>query len=73
MIKFIIALALINLVFLLIQFLTSDYDKCYSEREYEGYAAMNCCKGLTGGTNATNYLSETCVGCPYLVLVNKEE
>ena len=36
--------------------------------EYEGYAAMGCCGGLTGGTKSTDYLSETCCGCPHLVL-----
>ena len=36
--------------------------------EYEGYAAMGCCKGLTGETKATDYLSETCCNCPHLVL-----
>lgn len=36
---------------------------------------MDCCGGLTGGDRSTNYLSETCIGCQYLVLVNdkKEE
>lgn len=35
--------------------------------EYEGYAAMGCCGGLTGGTKATDYLSEMCIGCPHYV------
>lgn len=27
-----------------------------------------CCGGLTGGTKAIDYLSETCCSCPHLVL-----
>ena len=45
--------------------------------EYEGYAAMGCCGGLTGGTKSTDYLLETCCSCPHLVLgcnpIRKEE
>lgn len=51
---------------------TSDYDKCYSERENEGHAIFQCCAGMVGGTKSTNYLSETCIECPYLVLVVEE-
>lgn len=47
------------------------YRFCYTDREYEGMAAMGCCHGLVGGTGATEYLSETCVSCPYLVLINE--
>ena len=47
---------------------TTDYDKCYSEMERQGYAIMECCGGLTGGTKSTVYLSEICIECPYLVL-----
>lgn len=46
----------------------NDYDKCYSDMEYRGCAAMNCCRGLSGGTKNTGYLSENCIGCPYLVI-----
>ena len=59
--------------FSIIRIITTDYDKCYSEREYEGYAAMGCCGGLVGGTSATDYLSEMCCSCPHLVLGCKEE
>ena len=56
---------------------TPEYEKCYSNMEYEGYAAMGCCGGLTGGTEFTDYLSETCCSCPHLVLgcnpIRKEE
>lgn len=58
--------------------ITPKYEKCYSDMEYEGYASMGCCGGITGGgTKATDYLSETCCGCPHLVLgcnpIRKEE
>ena len=33
--------------------------------EYEGYASMGCCGGLTGGTKATDYLLEMCISCPH--------
>ena len=44
------------------------YDCCYTDMEYKGIASMNCCCGIFGGTSATDYLSETCVSCPYLVI-----
>lgn len=50
-----------------------SYEYCYSDMEREGYAAMGCCGGVVGGTSSTNYLSESCIGCPYLVLTNKKE
>ena len=63
----IIIFIMIGLV--LVLFLTTtDYDKCYSEMEHQGYAIMECCGGLTGGTKSTDYLSEICIECPYLVL-----
>lgn len=49
-------------------FIFNYYDNCYTDMEYEGHASMGCCGGVVGGTSATNYLSETCVSCPYLVL-----
>ena len=36
--------------------------------EYEGHAAMGCCGGIVGGTKATEYLSESCIDCPYFVM-----
>lgn len=43
-----------------------SYERCYSEQEYSGNAAMGLCGGLTGGTRLTDYLSESCIECPYL-------
>lgn len=50
--------------------IVNDYDRCYNEEERKGYAAMECCGGYVGGTAATNYLSEKCVGCPHWVLID---
>lgn len=64
-----IMISILLLLYLLILYLlTPEYDKCYSEMEREGYAAMGCCGGVVGGTSATEYLSENCIGCPHLVL-----
>lgn len=46
----------------------TDYDRCYSEMESSGSAVFGECCGLSGGTGATEYLSEQCVSCPYLSL-----
>lgn len=51
----------------------TNYDKCYSSMEYEGIAVMGSCGGVFGGTEATDYLSESCVDCPYFVMPEKEE
>ena len=58
------------LLLLVINKSTSSYDKCYSDMEYSGIAAMGCCEGKTNGIGD---LSETCTDCPYLVLLNDKE
>lgn len=68
MIKIFFILVFMFLIIFTIWGLTPEYDKCYSEMENNGYAAMNCCGGLVGGTKNTEYLSEICVSCPHLVL-----
>ena len=68
MIKLAIAIFIMVGLVLFIKLIITDYDKCYSDMEREGYAVFECCGGLTGGTKSTDYLSETCVSCPYLVL-----
>ena len=67
MIKLIVFLAFLLIIAVVIWGVTPDYEKCYSNMEYEGYASMNCCGGLTGGTKSTNYLSETCCSCLHYV------
>ena len=68
MIKLIVIFALLIIVAVIIWGVTTDYDKCYKDMEWEGYASINCCGGKCGGTKSTYYLSETCISCPYLVL-----
>ena len=46
-----------------------QYEYCYTDREYEGIAAMGCCCGTVGGTKTTEYLSEMCVDCPHFVML----
>ena len=77
MIKLIAVLVLLLIIAVIFWGITPEYEKCYSDRELEGYASMDCCGGLTGGTKSTDYLSETCCNCPHLVLgcnpIRKEE
>ena len=73
MIKLIALFALLLIIAVIAWALIPGYEKCYSDMEYEGYVSMGCCGGLTGGTKATDYLSETFCSCPHLVLDCKEE
>ena len=71
MILQIITIAIVALLLLLvISKSTSSYDKCYSDMEYSGIAAMGCCEGKT---NSAGDLYETCTNCPHLVLLNDKE
>ena len=67
MIKLIALFALLLIIAVIIWAVTPEYEKCYSDRELEGYAAMKCCEGLNGGTKTTDYLLEMCISCPYYV------
>lgn len=49
------------------------YETCYRSMEYGNYATMGCCGGKVGGNKTTEYLSETCLGCPYLCLESEEK
>lgn len=73
MIKLIVVLVLIMLVIPILKSFISDYDKCYSEKEYDGIAVFGCCRGMVGGTRNTGYLSETCIDCPYYTKEIAEE
>ena len=67
----IITIAIVALLLLLvINKSTSSYDKCYSDMEYSGIAAMGCCEGKT---NSAGDLYETCTNCQHLVLLNEKE
>ena len=62
-IKLLAVVIFLGFVCWVIDLCRTDYDKCYLEMESSGM----CC-GLSGGTRATEYLSEQCVSCPYLSL-----
>ena len=71
MIRSIIIIFILALLLLVIsKLITSAYDKCYSDMEYSGIAAMGCCEGKT---NSIGDLSEACTDCPYLVLLDDKE
>ena len=70
MIRSIIIIFILVLLLLVISKSTSSYDKCYSDMEYSGIAAMGCCEGKT---NSAGDLYETCTNCPHLVLLNDKE
>lgn len=73
MIKVLIIVLVMAVLIIMLENLTTDYDKCYSDKERQGYAAMGCCGGMVGGTRATEYLSESCIDCPYLILSKNKE
>ena len=66
----IITIAIMALLLLVISKSASSYDKCYSDMEHSGIAAMGCCKGKT---NSSGNLYETCTNCPHLALLNDKE
>ena len=70
MIVQIIIVVILALLLLVISKSSSAYDKCYSDMEYSGIAAMGCCEGKT---KSIGDLSETCTTCPHLVLLNDKE
>lgn len=70
MIRSIIIIFILVLLLLVISKSSSSYDKCYSDTEYYGIAAMGCCAGKT---NSIGDLSETCTNCQYLVLLDDKE
>jgi hypothetical protein len=45
-------------------------NRCYTEREYSGYAAMGCCAGIWGGDYYTGYLDYSCVACQYYTSIH---
>ena len=44
-----------------------SHERCYTNMEYAGRAAMGCCGGLVGGDKSTGYLQYACIGCPHYV------
>ena len=72
MIKLITLFALLLIIAVIIWAVTPEYEKCYSNMEYESYAAMGCCCGLTGRTKSTDYLLEMCISCPHYVDLGRD-
>lgn len=70
MIRSIIIIFILVLLLLVIRKSTSSYDKCYSDMEYSGIAAMGCCEGKT---NSAGDLYETCINCQHLVSLDDKE
>ena len=50
-----------------------SYEWCYDGMEQRGIAVFGCCCGTVGGTAATEYLDEGCIGCPYWTPVFTKE
>ena len=40
-------------------------EACYEYSKEKGYLDADSCYGVIGGTEKTNYISETCVGCDH--------
>ena len=47
------------------------YSSCYDDMETRGIAVFGMCGGQMGGDANTEYLSYSCIGCPYFVHPNK--
>ena len=62
------SIILLSVIIFTIWCMIPNYDKCYKEMENKNKAKNKCCYGLAGGTRSTDYLSESCIDCPYLVL-----
>ena len=68
MIKLIAPFVLLLIIAAIVWAAFPDYEKCYKNMDSKGYASYGRCRGLSGGTKATIYLSEMCCSCPYLTL-----
>lgn len=55
------------ILFLVIKrtFYTSYYDKCYEDMKNRGDTIFGTCCGQSGGDKYTDYLSYSCIDCPY--------
>lgn len=73
MIRIIASIIVPLFILFILKRMITDYDKCYSSMEYKWIAVNGSCCGVFGGTEATDYLSESCIDCPYFVMPEKEE
>lgn len=62
----IVVILLIILFFVIKRsFFTSYYDKCYKDMENRDAAVFGTCQGQSGSDKQTDYLSYSCIDCPY--------
>ena len=71
MIKSVVGLFILCIPFIIALFFSNDHDSCCNQQETEGRAVFGCCSGLAGGSKMTEYLSESCIDCPYFVMPDK--
>lgn len=69
-IALLIFLVLLGTFQLVLDIRISDCDRCYLDREDEGYAVFGNCAGIKDGTGK---ISGRCADCPYLASWVKEE
>lgn len=62
-----IVVIMLIILFLVIKrtFYTSYYDKCYEDMKNRGDSIFGTCCGQSGGDKYTDYLSYSCIDCPY--------
>lgn len=62
-----IVVILLMILFFVVKraFFTSYYDKCYEDMENRCEAISGTCWGQSGGDKYTDYLSYSCIDCPY--------
>lgn len=61
----------VYMIYIKLSFKTQEeswYDICYYQMNKDGHTHNDKCNGYVGGTKYTEYLSEDCIGCPYLGL-----
>lgn len=67
MISIIVLIAFILFLYINIDKFTESYhDKCFKEFKKSHPEIKDKCGGATGGDRHTNYLSYSCIDCPYL-------
>jgi hypothetical protein len=51
--------------------LTGIQERCYTNMENQGIAAMGCCCGLAGGDRFSGFIQYQCIDCKYLTPITK--
>lgn len=63
----------LSIVCILLSIFLDYNDKCYNQMESEGRASFGICGGVAGGDKSTEYLSYSCIDCPYYVWRNSND